>query len=356
MRRGARRAREVAARFPDKRRTKIGGAGGEDVEFVAEDFIVDEEATVDRHPRRLDQARARGEGSVGHAPARGRRGAGGARAARPRSRWRSSRNLGTRLRRCASTTCRRRPATASRCRSCSSSATASAWSARCRSTRGRRAQGGAGGGGQQARLRPALRARAAPRAVDPRRPPVRQAGRGRRDRRRRARVEHDDVVCVVTSDARALVCKADELPELANPGRGVTVIKVGDDDRWSASASARAQGQGRHHRRDRRRQGAARRPRPLTRSPSRGGKGHALQAQDEDRARDAGRAARAAAAADAAELTMDHGQRPRTRPNTSRSSRASSRCAAAPACTSAAPTARATTTCCGRSSTTPSTR
>ncbi|HLK93393.1 MAG TPA: DNA topoisomerase IV subunit A [Polyangia bacterium] len=37
-----------------------------------------------------------------------------------------------------------------------------------------------------------------------------------------------DIVCVVTSDARALLCKADELPELSNPGRGVTVIKAGD--------------------------------------------------------------------------------------------------------------------------------
>jgi DNA gyrase subunit A len=37
------------------------------------------------------------------------------------------------------------------------------------------------------------------------------------------------VVCVVTADARALLCKADELPELANPGRGVTVIKVGNE-------------------------------------------------------------------------------------------------------------------------------
>ena len=42
-------------------------------------------------------------------------------------------------------------------------------------------------------------------------------------------LEPKDVVCVVTSDARALICKADELPELANPGRGVTVIKVGDE-------------------------------------------------------------------------------------------------------------------------------
>jgi DNA gyrase subunit A len=37
-----------------------------------------------------------------------------------------------------------------------------------------------------------------------------------------------DVLCVVTSDARALLCKAEEIPELANPGRGVIVIKAGD--------------------------------------------------------------------------------------------------------------------------------
>ncbi len=33
----------------------------------------------------------------------------------------------------------------------------------------------------------------------------------------------------MTSDARALLCKVAELPDLANPGRGVTVIKAGDD-------------------------------------------------------------------------------------------------------------------------------
>ena len=38
-----------------------------------------------------------------------------------------------------------------------------------------------------------------------------------------------DILCVVTSDARALLCKVDELPDLANPGRGVTVLKVEDD-------------------------------------------------------------------------------------------------------------------------------
>jgi len=39
-----------------------------------------------------------------------------------------------------------------------------------------------------------------------------------------------DVLCIVTANSRALVCKADEAPELANPGRGVTMIKVADDD------------------------------------------------------------------------------------------------------------------------------
>jgi len=37
---------DISKRFTDKRRTKIGGAGGEDVEFQAEDFILDEEVTV----------------------------------------------------------------------------------------------------------------------------------------------------------------------------------------------------------------------------------------------------------------------------------------------------------------------
>src|SRR5204863_10186715 len=37
---------EIGKRFADKRRTKIGGAGGEEVEFDAEAFIVDEEVTV----------------------------------------------------------------------------------------------------------------------------------------------------------------------------------------------------------------------------------------------------------------------------------------------------------------------
>jgi DNA gyrase subunit A len=40
-----------------------------------------------------------------------------------------------------------------------------------------------------------------------------------------------DILCMVTGDARALICDADEAAELANPGRGVTMIKVeGEDD------------------------------------------------------------------------------------------------------------------------------
>jgi DNA gyrase subunit A len=37
---------ELGQRYADKRRTKIGGVGGEDTEFTAEDFIIDEEVTV----------------------------------------------------------------------------------------------------------------------------------------------------------------------------------------------------------------------------------------------------------------------------------------------------------------------
>jgi DNA gyrase subunit A len=39
-----------------------------------------------------------------------------------------------------------------------------------------------------------------------------------------------DVLAVVTTGAHALICAAEEVSELAGPGRGVTVIKVGKDD------------------------------------------------------------------------------------------------------------------------------
>jgi DNA gyrase subunit A len=40
----------------------------------------------------------------------------------------------------------------------------------------------------------------------------------------------DEIVTVVSAEARALICKVDELPELTGPGRGVTLIKLDDDD------------------------------------------------------------------------------------------------------------------------------
>ncbi len=44
-------------------------------------------------------------------------------------------------------------------------------------------------------------------------------------------VGNRDLLAVVTEHARALVTKANEVNELAGPGRGVTVIKVEPDDR-----------------------------------------------------------------------------------------------------------------------------
>jgi DNA gyrase subunit A len=43
-------------------------------------------------------------------------------------------------------------------------------------------------------------------------------------------VRPKDVLCVVTAGARALVCPADEAALLANPGRGVTIIKIDEED------------------------------------------------------------------------------------------------------------------------------
>ena len=74
----------------DKRRTKIGGGGGDEAEFVAEDFIVDEEVTVilsrDGWLKRVREVKD----LVGHAAARGRRGAGGHPRVDEGARWRSS--------------------------------------------------------------------------------------------------------------------------------------------------------------------------------------------------------------------------------------------------------------------------
>jgi len=44
-------------------------------------------------------------------------------------------------------------------------------------------------------------------------------------------VVEKDLVAVVTEASNVLVCRANEINELAGPGRGVTVIKVAPDDR-----------------------------------------------------------------------------------------------------------------------------
>jgi DNA gyrase subunit A len=46
-----------------------------------------------------------------------------------------------------------------------------------------------------------------------------------------APVEDKDIVCVATERGHVLLCAAEEVNLLANPGKGVTVIKVGSDDR-----------------------------------------------------------------------------------------------------------------------------
>ena len=224
-----------------------------------------------RHPdaRRLAQARARGQGSVGDPAARGRRHPGGhprldEGADRDSSRTRAARTS------FASTTCPPRPATASRCRSCSTSATASGSSARWPS-------GGAPKGALAVAVSKGgfgLRFN-----LDPHRELSTRAGRrfaklGDGDEIVGVALAGDkDVLCVVTSDARALLCKADELPDLANPGRGVTVIKAGRRRRRGRLRRRRPQGQGRPHRRDRRRQGAAGRSGSLQPSPAAAARG-----------------------------------------------------------------------------------
>jgi DNA gyrase subunit A len=44
-----------------------------------------------------------------------------------------------------------------------------------------------------------------------------------------ALVQGDELVCAVTSSAHAILCKVAEIPELANPGRGVTIIKTDEE-------------------------------------------------------------------------------------------------------------------------------
>ena len=42
--------------------------------------------------------------------------------------------------------------------------------------------------------------------------------------------KNEEIVCAVTSSAHAILCRVSEIPELANPGRGVTIIKTDDSE------------------------------------------------------------------------------------------------------------------------------
>ena len=126
-----------------------------------------------RVARRLGEAAEGSEGPVDHAPARRRLGAGRARRQHARHRG-VLHQLRHRLHLRGSSMSRRPPATASRCRGCSSSRTASASSPPSASIRaspahidgeeGRRRAAGARRRGDERRLQPALRSRAVRRA------------------------------------------------------------------------------------------------------------------------------------------------------------------------------------------------
>ena len=218
---------EVAARFPDKRRTKIGGAGGDDVEFVAEDFIVDEEVTVIltrdgwmkrvREVKDLSATRLR-DGDAILAVVRGSTkeavavfsSFGYAYVLRINDVPASS-GYGEPVQKLFNFRDGERAVGALSVAAADTPKGALAVAV---------SKGGFG-----------LRFN-----LDPHRELSTRAGRrfgkppeGDEIVGVARMIKPDDVVCVVTSGARALVCKANELPELANPGRGVTVIKAGDE-------------------------------------------------------------------------------------------------------------------------------
>ena len=80
------------------------------------------------------------------------------------------------------------------------------------------------------RLQPALLARAIRRAEHARRPPVRARRRGRRNRRRREDRPATEIMIAATRQARAMLCKVDEINFLSGPGRGVILIKLQKED------------------------------------------------------------------------------------------------------------------------------
>jgi DNA gyrase subunit A len=218
---------EVAEKYKDKRRTKVGGAGGEDVEFDAEAFIVDEDVTVilsrDGWLKRVRE-----------------------------------------IKDISATRLREGDAVLSALRGSTKEAIAIfSNQGSCYVTRVNDVPASTGYGepvqklfnfrdGERAVAAMLLDAASAPAGavalgitrqgygmrfnLDPHRELSTRAGR------RFAKVAEgdeivgvsvagpDDVVCVITTEARALVCKVEEIPELANPGRGVIVIKTDAED------------------------------------------------------------------------------------------------------------------------------
>ncbi|HEX7500036.1 MAG TPA: DNA topoisomerase IV subunit A, partial [Polyangia bacterium] len=221
---------EIIEKFADKRRTKIGGAAADDVEFVAEDFIVDEEVTVVlsrdgwlkrvREVKDLSATRLR-EGDVVLAALRGS--------------TKDSLAIFSNLGSCYVIRINDVPA---------STGYGEPVQKLLNFRDGERVVAGlvTSGNGPSA-VPAATLAIALTRKgfgfrfnLDPHRELSTRAGR-----RFAKPAEGDEVVgvlpvapkdilCVVTAEARALVCTAAEAAELANPGRGVTIIKVGDDD------------------------------------------------------------------------------------------------------------------------------
>jgi DNA gyrase subunit A len=227
---------EVAARFGDKRRTKVGGGGGEETEFVAEDFIVDEEVTVIvsrdgwlkrvREVKDLTATRLR-EGDAILAVVRGSTkepiaifsNFGSAYVIRIND-VPASTGYGEPVQKLFNFRDGERVVGAMSVPRDEPRAAAPPGAHAIGS--GRHAVAVSRGGfGLRFNLDPhrELSTRAGRRFAKPAEGDeivgVAPAG-------------DKDILCVVTSDARVLLCKAAELPELAGAGRGVTVIKVGD--------------------------------------------------------------------------------------------------------------------------------
>ena len=218
---------EVAERFADKRRTKIGGAGGEDVAFDAEAFIVDEEVTVIlsrdgwlkrvREVKDLSATRLR-EGDAILLAARGG--------------TKESLALFSNLGSCYVLRVNDVPPSTGYGEPVQKLFNSARRRARRRGVMLTAAQAPAGTVAVAASKRGfGLRFN-----LDPHRELSTRAGRRFAKPAEGDEIvgvfvaEPKDIVTVVTARARALLCRVDELPELANPGRGVILIKVDAED------------------------------------------------------------------------------------------------------------------------------